>query len=66
MKPKPEKIPLSERRGLHTDEATQYSGLGRTSLYDLARAGQIESWKVLNRRIWGRESLDKLTPQSEP
>jgi excisionase family DNA binding protein len=60
----PEKIPFAERRTLRLDEATQYSGLGRTSLYDLVRAGQIEALKVGARRLFVRESLDKLlTPK---
>jgi hypothetical protein len=62
----PEKIPFAERRALRTAEATQYSGLGRTSLYDLARAGRIETLTVNKRRLFIRESLDRLlTPKTE-
>ena len=63
----PEKIPFAERRALRMAEATQYSWLGRTSIYDAIRAGQIEATKVGKRRLIFRESLDKfLTPKSEP
>jgi excisionase family DNA binding protein len=63
----PEKIPFAERLALRMAEATQYSGLGRTSIYDAIRAGQIESTTVGKRRLIFRESLDKfLTPQKQP
>jgi excisionase family DNA binding protein len=55
-----EKIPFSERRALRMDEATQYSGLGKTSIYDAIRAGQIEATKVGRRRLIFRESLDRF------
>lgn len=55
-----ERIPFSERRALRMDEATQYSGLGKTSLYDAIRAGKIEATKVGTRRLIFRESLDKF------
>jgi excisionase family DNA binding protein len=59
-----EDVPLNQRRALHTKEAAQYSGLGKTKLYELAQAGIIESMNVYGRRIFIRESIDKLlTPQ---
>jgi excisionase family DNA binding protein len=55
-----EKVPFAERRALRMDEATQYSGLGKTSIYDAIRAGQIEGTKVGRRRLIFRESLDRF------
>jgi excisionase family DNA binding protein len=67
MKLSPEKIPFAERRALRMGEATQYCGLGRTSIYDAIREGLIASTKVAGRRLVMRESLDQfLTPQSKP
>jgi excisionase family DNA binding protein len=63
----PEKIPFSDRRTLRMSEATQYSGLGKTRLYEFVRAGKIEAMTVGKRRLIFRESLDRfLTPKSEP
>ena len=62
----PEKIPFSERRALRMSEATQYSGLGRTSIYNAIDAGLIKSTKVGRRRLIFRESLDKLLKIEEP
>jgi excisionase family DNA binding protein len=48
-------------------DATQYCGLGRTSIYDAIRAGKIETTTVGKRRLVFRESLDKsLTPKTNP
>jgi excisionase family DNA binding protein len=58
------KIPFSERHALRIDEATQYSGLGKTSIYDAIRAGQIEATKIGKRRLVFRESLDKFLDES--
>jgi excisionase family DNA binding protein len=67
MKLMPERMPVSERRTLHMHEAIDYSGLGRTRLYEFIRAGQIEAMTVGKRRLIFRESLDKfLTPKSQP
>lgn len=54
-----ESIPFSERRTLRIGEATQYSGLGKTSIYDAIRAGKIEAAKIGTRRLIFRESLDR-------
>ena len=60
----PKRIPFTERLALRMAEATQYSGLGRTSIYDAIRAGRIATTKVGKRRLVFRESLDRfLTPQ---
>jgi excisionase family DNA binding protein len=65
MKLLPEKIPFADRRTLSVHDATQYSGLGRTRLYEFVRAGQIEAMTVGHRRLIFRESLDKfLTPKT--
>ena len=56
-------IPYSMRRMLRMREATDYSGLGRTSIYNAAKAGQIETAKIGKSRLVVRASLDKfLTP----
>ena len=67
MKLMPERIPFSERRTLHMHEAVDYSGLGRTRLYEFIRAGRIEAMTVGKRRLMFRESLDRfLTPKTNP
>jgi excisionase family DNA binding protein len=60
-----EKVPFSERRALRMDEATQYSGLGKTSIYDAIRAGKIKATKVGKRRLIFRESLDRFLTSTE-
>jgi excisionase family DNA binding protein len=56
----PEKIPFAERRALRMAEATQYCGLGRTSIYDAIRAGKVETTTVGKPRLVFRESLDRF------
>lgn len=41
-------------------EATRFSGLGRTKLYDLIAANEIEAVKIGARRLILTESLKKL------
>jgi excisionase family DNA binding protein len=55
-----EKIPFAERRALRVPEAIEYSGLGRTSIYDAIRDGIVESTKIGARRLIMRASLDRL------
>jgi excisionase family DNA binding protein len=60
-----EKIPPCERRALHINQAAEYSGLGRTRLYEFIRSGKIETTTVGKHRLIFRESLDKfLTPKT--
>jgi hypothetical protein len=40
-------------------EACSYSGLGRCSLYKIIATGQVESAKVLGRRLVNLKSLSK-------
>jgi excisionase family DNA binding protein len=61
-----EKVPFAERRALHVDEACDYSGIGRTQLYELMNDGRIAFVTIGARRLVLRESLDKLlTPAAE-
>jgi excisionase family DNA binding protein len=65
--PLPTPVPLSERRTLHVPEACDYSGLGKSRLYEFIRLGQIEAMTVGKRRLIFRESLDRfLTPKPNP
>jgi excisionase family DNA binding protein len=63
----PEWIPFEQRRALRMAEATQYSGLGRTTIYTAIDAGKIETTKIGKRRLVFRESLDRfLAPKTTP
>jgi hypothetical protein len=54
-------MPLAERAALRLHgPAEQYSGLGKSKLYDLARQGEIELFKVDGRTLVSRASLDNL------
>jgi excisionase family DNA binding protein len=55
-----ERIPFHERRALKVSEAEDYSGLGKTKLYELARGGLIKSFKVGKCRLFDRASIDDL------
>ncbi|HEX3496737.1 MAG TPA: helix-turn-helix domain-containing protein [Methylocella sp.] len=45
---------------LRRHEAVAYCGLGKSTLYELARDGLISSFKVGGRRLFDRESIDKF------
>lgn len=53
-------VPFGERRALRMTEAVQYSGLGRTSIYNAIREGRIETTKIGKRRLVFRESLERF------
>jgi excisionase family DNA binding protein len=53
-------IPLAERRALTLHMAEDYSGLKRSSLYELLARGELESLKIGGRRLILRASLDAL------
>jgi excisionase family DNA binding protein len=53
-------MPLAERRAFKLHVAEDYSGLKRSTLYELLASGEIESIKVAGRRLFLRESLDRL------
>jgi excisionase family DNA binding protein len=42
---------MIEKIGYSVDEAVEASGIGRTTLYELMRSGELESIKVGRRRI---------------
>ena len=53
-------MPLGERAALRMHgQAEQYSGLGKSKLYELARQGEIDLIKV-DGELVGRASLDAL------
>lgn len=63
----PEWLPFEQRRTLRMSDATQYSGLGRTTIYTAIDAGKIETTKIGKRRLIFRESLDRfLRPITQP
>jgi hypothetical protein len=51
-------MPLSECATLRLRRATDYSGLGKTTLYKLGPAGKIQLIKVGGRTLVVRRSLD--------
>lgn len=55
-----ERIPFAERPTCSVAEAVEASGLGRSTIYDLMRDGQIEWTKVRTRRLVRVPSLLKL------
>jgi predicted DNA-binding transcriptional regulator AlpA len=57
--PKP-KIPDDERLGVSVVQAMQITGLCRASIYKLLHSGQLQSTKILDRRVILRRSLMAL------
>ena len=57
-------LPMPERYGLRIDHAVAYSGLSKSTLYDLVRQGKLASTKIGNRRLIFRESLEALLKAS--
>lgn len=49
-----------DKIGYSVDEAVQASGIGRTSLYELLQAGEIDSIKVGRRRIIPADALQEF------
>ena len=43
------------------DEACQAMGIGRTSLYELAKAGQLTLIKIAGRTLVPRSEIERLT-----
>jgi excisionase family DNA binding protein len=60
MSQQPSQMPISERLTLRVNDATAYSGLGRSYLYILMNTGKLASAKVGGRRLILRESLENL------
>jgi excisionase family DNA binding protein len=60
MRPTQSSISPHERLALSVVEACQALGIGRTSLYALISAGQLEARKVGRRTIISAESLRSL------
>ncbi|WP_430649005.1 helix-turn-helix domain-containing protein [Bradyrhizobium zhanjiangense] len=57
---RPKKIPFAERLTCTIDEACQVTGLGRTKLYELIGAGQLDTTTVGRRRLVVVKSLQAL------
>ena len=45
---------------LRADDAARYIGISRTVLYELFKSGEIEAIAIGGRRLFIRESLDRL------
>ncbi|MEW6125020.1 MAG: excisionase family DNA-binding protein [Pseudomonadota bacterium] len=54
----PAAVPLGERCCLSTDHAAQYIGLGKTTIFALLKASEIEGVKIGQRRLVLRASCD--------
>jgi excisionase family DNA binding protein len=53
-------ISVKDRLTLRLPDAVLYSGLGRSTLYNLISSGRLQSVKIGSRRLILRESLDAL------
>lgn len=53
-------IRLEDRLALRVNEAVAVSGLSRSTLYELLKAGKLRAVKVGGRRLILRESLQAL------
>ncbi|MEW6257786.1 MAG: excisionase family DNA-binding protein [Pseudomonadota bacterium] len=53
-------VPFSERRCLSVEQAASYIGLGRTSVFNLIRDGELQTIKVGQRRLVVRASADRF------
>ena len=53
-------IPTQERITLRVNEAQAVSGLSRSTIYELLKAGKLRTVKVGGRRLILRESLQAL------
>lgn len=53
-------VPFNERPTLSVDEGVAYSGLSRSSLYELIRDHRVRSTKLGKRRLIIRSSLDSV------
>jgi excisionase family DNA binding protein len=53
-------IPTQERITLRVNEAQAVSGLSRSTIYELLKAGKLRAVKVGGRRLILRESLQAL------
>ena len=53
-------IPTQERIALRIRDASAVSGLSRSTLYELLKAGKLRAVKIGGRRLILRESLEAL------
>ena len=53
-------IPATERIALRIRDASILSGLSRSTLYELLKAGKLRAVKIGGRRLILRESLEAL------
>lgn len=51
-------VPFNQRRCLSVEHAAEYIGLGRTSVFELLKAGELQSIKIGQRRLVVRASAD--------
>ena len=53
-------VPTDEKITLRVNETTAVSGLSRSTIYVLLKAGKLQTTKVGGRRLILRESLQRL------
>ena len=51
----------ADKLAYRIDEACHALGIGRTSLYELAKAGQIKLIKIAGRSLVPRSEIERLT-----
>lgn len=51
-------VPFSERRCLSVEQTAEYLGLGRTTVFNMLRAGELQTLKIGARRLILRASAD--------
>ena len=45
---------------LTTHEAARYLGIGRTTLYQLIKSGELDSFLIGRRRLIPRQAIDRM------
>jgi excisionase family DNA binding protein len=60
MQTKPTPINFQERLALRINDAVVVSGLSRSTIYELLKAGKLRAVKIGGRRLILRESLQAL------
>ena len=55
------KLPTANKLAYRVDEACHALGIGRTSLYELVKTGELKLIKVAGRTLVPRSELERLT-----
>ncbi len=56
-----DKLPAASKLAYRVDEACDVLGIGRTSLYELAKNGELKFIRIAGRTLVPRSELERLT-----